>query len=99
VNEQSDTYTAVLSDAGKLVKFTNSSTADFIIPLNASAAFSVGQRIDILQYGSGQVEVVGDTGVTIRATPTANLRAQYSSASIIKIATDEWVLAGDLALS
>ena len=99
VNEQSDTYTAVLADAGKLVKFTNSSTADFIIPTNASEAFSIGQRIDILQYGTGQVEVVGDTGVTVRATPTANLRAQYSSASIIKIATDEWILAGDLALS
>ena len=70
-----------------------------VIPTNATEAFSIGQRIDIMQYGAGQVTVNGDTGVTVRATPTSKLRATYSSASIIKIATDEWVLAGDLALT
>jgi hypothetical protein len=99
ISTQSSTYTGVLSDAGKLLKFTNSSTANFVVPTNANEAFSVGQRIDIIQFGTGQVEVVGDTGVTVRATPTSKLRAQYSVASIIKIDTDEWLLAGDLALS
>jgi hypothetical protein len=70
-----------------------------IIPTNAAHAFSIGQRIDIMQYGAGQVTVAGDTGVTLRATPTSKLRATYSSASIIKIAENEWVLAGDLALT
>jgi hypothetical protein len=52
-----------------------------------------------MQYGAGQVTISGDTGVTVRATPTNKLRATYSTASIIKIATDEWVLAGDVALT
>lgn len=100
INEQSGvTYTLDSTDAGKLIKMTNSATCDVIIPTNAAEAFSIGQRVDILQHGTGQVEVVGDTGVTLRATPTAKLRARYSQASIIKIGTDEWVLAGDLALS
>jgi len=99
IDTKSTTYTAVLLDAGKLLKFTNSSTVDLVIPTNASDAFEIGQRIDLTQFGTGQVEVVGDTGVTIRATPTNKLRAQYSVASVIKIATDEWLLAGDLALS
>jgi hypothetical protein len=93
------TYTGVLADAGKLLRFTNSSTVNFVIPTNDAEAFEIGQRIDLAQYGTGQVEVAGDTGVTVRATPTAKLRAQYSVASVIKIATDEWLLAGDLALS
>jgi hypothetical protein len=70
-----------------------------LIPTNATQAYSIGQRVDIMQYGAGQVTVSPDTGVTLRSTPTNKLRATYSSASIIKIATDEWVLAGDVALT
>jgi hypothetical protein len=100
INEQSGaTYTLDTTDAGKLIKMTNSSTCDVVVPTNSAEAFSIGQRVDILQYGTGQVEVVGDTGVTLHATPTARFRARYSQASIIKIGTNEWVLAGDLSLS
>jgi hypothetical protein len=99
ISVQSDTYTLVLGDAGKLIRCTKASAMSIIIPTNASAAYSIGQRVDIMQYGVGQVTVSGDTGVTLRSTPTNKLRATYSTASIIKIGTDEWVLAGDLALT
>ena len=99
IDVKTATYTAVLADAGKLLRFTNSSTVNFVIPTNDAEAFDVGQRIDLTQYGTGLVEVLGDTGVTVRATPTNKLRAQYSVASVIKIATNEWLLAGDLSLS
>ena len=99
IETKSDTYTLVLADAGKLIRCTKGTSMSIIVPLNSAAAYSVGQRIDIMQYGAGQVTISGDTGVTLRATPTNKLRATYSTASIIKIATDEWVLAGDLALT
>ncbi len=99
IETQSDTYTLVLADAGKLIRCTKATSMSIIVPLNSAEAYSVGQRIDIMQYGVGQVTISGDTGVTVRATPTNKLRATYSTASIIKIATDEWVLAGDLALT
>ena len=99
IDTKDSTYTAVLADAGKFLRFTNSSTVNFVIPTNDAEAFDVGQRIDLTQYGTGLVEVLGDTGVTVRATPTNKLRAQYSVASVIKIATNEWLLAGDLSLS
>ena len=98
-NNSPDTYTLVLADAGKLIRCTKGTSMSIIVPLNSAAAYSVGQRIDIMQYGAGQVTISGDTGVTVRATPTNKLRSTYSTASIIKIATDEWVLAGDLALT
>jgi hypothetical protein len=99
IEVKSDTYTLVLGDAGKLIRCTKGTAMSIIIPTNAAEAYSVGQRVDIMQYGAGQVTVSGDTGVTLRSTPTNKLRATYSSASIIKIGTDEWVLAGDLALT
>jgi hypothetical protein len=99
IEVKSDTYTLVLADAGKLVRCTKATAMSIIIPTNAAHAYSIGQRVDIMQYGAGQVTVSGDTGVTLRSTPTNKLRATYSSASIIKIGTDEWVLAGDVALT
>jgi hypothetical protein len=99
IDVKSDNYTLVLADAGKLIRCTKSSSMSIIIPTNSAHAYSIGQRIDIMQYGTGQVTVSGDTGVTLRSTPTNKLRATYSTASIIKIGTDEWVLAGDLALT
>jgi hypothetical protein len=99
INAQTDTYTLVLSDSGKLVKCTKVSAMNIVVPTNANEAFSIGQRVDLLQYGAGQVTVSGDTGVTIRSTPTSKLRTQYSSASLVKIGSDEWLLVGDLALT
>jgi len=99
ISVQADTYTLVLGDAGKLITCTKGTAMSIIIPTNAAQAYSIGQRVDIMQYGAGQVTVSPDTGVTLRSTPTNKLRATYSTASIIKIATDEWVLAGDVALT
>ena len=99
ISSKSDTYTLILSDAGKLINCTKASSMSIIVPTNAAEGFSIGQRVDILQYGAGQVTVSGDTGVTVRATPTNKLRATYSTASIIKIGTNEWVLVGDLSLT
>ena len=99
ISSKSDTYTLVLGDAGKLINCTKATSMSIIVPTNAAEGFSVGQRVDILQYGAGQVTVSGDTGVTVRATPTNKLRATYSTASIIKIGTNEWVLVGDLSLT
>jgi hypothetical protein len=99
IEVKSDTYTLVLADAGKLIRCTKGTAMSIIIPTNAAHAYSIGQRVDIMQYGAGQVTVSPDTGVTLRSTPTNKLRATYSTASIIKIGTDEWVLAGDVALT
>jgi len=99
IDVKSDNYTLVLADAGKLIRCTKATSMTILIPTNATQAYSIGQRVDIMQYGAGQVTVSPDTGVTLRSTPTNKLRATYSTASIIKIGTNEWVLAGDVALT
>lgn len=99
VEEKTANYTIIITDAGKMLKLTKATGFTLTIPTNAAEAFGVGQRVDIIQYGVGQVTVAADTGVTLRATPTSKLRTQYSTASLIKLGTNEWVLVGDLALS
>ena len=96
-NAQAGSYTLVLADNGKLVEVGNGSANNLTVPLNSSVAFPVGAQINILQTGAGQTTVVATGGVTINATPGLKLRAQWSSATLIKRATDTWVLVGDLS--
>jgi hypothetical protein len=87
-------YTLVLTDNGDIVEMSGGGT--LTVPTNASVAFPVGAQINLLQTGALQV-TVGGAGVTINATPGLKLRAQWSSATLIKRATDTWVLVGDLS--
>jgi len=95
-NEQTASYTLALSDAGKIVEMNVGSANDLTVPLDSSVAFPVGTNITILQTGAGQTTIVATGGVTINATPGLKLRAQWSSATLIKRATDTWVAIGDL---
>jgi hypothetical protein len=97
------TYTFVLADNGKLVTASNASAQTYSIPTNASVAYPVGTQINIIQIGAGQVTIQAVTSGTTTvastgATATApKLRAQYSSATLIKASTDLWYVAGDIA--
>jgi hypothetical protein len=98
INAQTGTsYTAALTDRDSLVELNNAAAITLTIPTNATAAFPVGTSIDILQTGAGQVTVAGAAGVTVNATPGLKLRAQWSSATLFKRATDTWVVMGDLS--
>lgn len=104
LNAQTATYTVVLSDADqKLITMSVSSANDFLIPTNANVAFPIGSVINVIQIGSGQTTIKAVTSGTTTiastgATSTApKLRAQYSAASCIKVATDTWYVVGDIA--
>lgn len=97
LNDQTGTtYTLALTDLAKLVTLSNAGAITLTVPLNASIAFAIGDRIDLLQKGAGQVTVVGAGGVTVNGTPGLKLRAQWSSATLVKLDTNTWVLIGDL---
>lgn len=93
-----DNYTLQFSDAGKAVIMNSASDRTVTIPTNASVAFAIGQRIDVIRYGLGNVTIAPDTGVILHSAESlANLREQYSAGTIMKTGTDTWVLIGDLA--
>jgi hypothetical protein len=95
-NARVASYSLVLSDADKIVEMNVASANNLTVPLDSSVAFPVGTNITILQTGAGQTTIVATGGVTINGTPGLKLRTQWSSATLIKRATDTWVAIGDL---
>jgi hypothetical protein len=97
-NRQTASYTLVLGDADKLVEMNVGSANNLTIPLNSSVAFATGTQILLAQYGAGQTTIVPTSGVTIRSNGAKlKLNVQYSGATLIKIAENEWYLFGDIA--
>lgn len=96
-------YTAVLANNGQVVTMSNASANTFSIPTNASVAFPIGTQINVLQIGAGQTTIQAVTSGTTSVLSTGataaapKLRAQYSSATCIKAATDLWYVVGDIA--
>lgn len=101
--EKTADHPLVLSDAYKIIEMNLTSTANTVtIPLNATQAFPVGSQITIIQTGTGVTTVAVTAGVTLNCTPqvssnAARLRAQYSSCTLIKRATNTWIAIGDLS--
>lgn len=95
INSQTGTtYTLVLSDAGKVVEISNASAITVTIPTNASVAFPIGTVLEVFQLGAGQITIAVGS-ITLRAPGGAKTRVQYSTLSLRKRATDEWVISGD----
>jgi hypothetical protein len=100
INAQTGTtYTAALSDDGKLVTCDNASPIVFTIPLNATVAYGIGTQINLMQLGAGQVTITPATaGVTLRSAGSRlKTNGQYAVATCCKIASDTWVVIGNLA--
>ena len=98
INPQTAAYEIVLSDNGKMVEMSSTSSITLSVPTNSSQAFAVGAQVTILQTNTGQVTIAATNSgtTTVNGTPGLKLRAQWSSAVLIKRATDTWVALGDL---
>jgi hypothetical protein len=98
INNQTDSYTAVLADAkDKLIELDKATALNFTVPPNGDVAFPIGAILIIEQTGVGQVTVVAGSGVTINSADSyLKLRVKNSSAYLLKKATNTWSLVGDL---
>jgi hypothetical protein len=97
-----DTTTALtgaLTDAGNVVFMNNAAANVFTIPANATVAFAVDTQIDIVMEGAGVTTITADTGVTLNGVSAGSgaISAQYSAVTIIKRATDTWIMFGNHA--
>ena len=84
-------YTLVLGDAGRQVTMNNAAASTLTIPPNASVAFAVGVKIQVIQLGAGAVTLTAGAGVTINSLSTSLILGQYQVATLIKQATNTWV--------
>jgi len=91
------TYTLAEGDAGQLVTLTNAAAITLTVPTNATVPFAIGTQITIAQGGAGTVTVAGAATVTVNsADGDLKLRTQWSAATLIKLATNSWILIGDI---
>ena len=92
-NQTGTTYTSVASDENKLVTLNNAGSITVTLP---SAVYAVGSVIHFVQLGTGQVTFQGDGTSTVPSANGLKTRTQYSVVSALVIATNTFLLVGDL---
>jgi hypothetical protein len=97
-NVSANGYTLVPADAGNSLKVSESTGTTIYIPENASNSFKIGQKIEILRMGTGDVLIAPLTGNVTLNSKNGNrkIASQYSGAVLTKIDTNSWLLIGDL---
>jgi hypothetical protein len=80
------------------VSHTGGTAVKILIPTDATLNYPIGTSIDVLRTNTGEVTIEAATPgtTTVNATPGLKLRAQWSSVTLFKRATNLWVLMGDL---
>ena len=97
-NISGTSYTPVISDAGKALTFSSSSNITLTISSDSTTNYNIGQTLLIIQKGSGVVTVSNGSGVTINSKNNYKKTAgQFSEARLLKTASNEWLLSGDLS--
>lgn len=95
--QETDAYTLVLADDGKLVDIDYATAATLTVPKNSSVAFPVGSGVLIRQKGAGQVTIAPvDGDVTINYQDGLKTTAQHAVAGLVQVATNVWVATGSL---
>lgn len=92
-NTETASFTLKAAQASTCVECNSSSKIEATIP---KTGFSAGEIVELCKKGTGEVEVKGESGFTLRNPSTAKLRAQWSTASIRFLSATEGVLSGDL---
>lgn len=93
-NVQATSYTLVTADDGKIIEMGGGGT--LTVPVDGGTFIvPIGTVITILQTTSSQVTLQG-AGSVVNGTPGLKLRAQWSSATLVKRDANTWVALGDL---
>lgn len=93
IADMNGSHTITSSDVDNIREMSGGGTIS--IPSD-NAFWPVGRRMEVIQTGSSEVTIAGSSGVTVNGTPGLKLRAQWSGATIIKRASNTFVVIGDL---
>jgi hypothetical protein len=88
------------TDSGKHYLSTTAAANIIYLPTNAAIPLSLGAVITVVVQGTGSVQIVANSGVTLymggNATSGSNIRtiSSYGVASVLKTGTDTWFING-----
>lgn len=97
ISAQVGSFALVLGDAETLIELGGSGNLTVTVPTNASVAFPIGTHIDFVLVADVATFAAAG-GVTLNSdTSLLNLATAWTCATLIKIATNTWVLIGKLS--
>ena len=90
--------TTVLTDSGKHYYSTSASNLALTIANNTSVVWPVGTAISIVNRGTANITVAGDTGVSLylagNATAGNRIVTTYGMATVMNVAANVWMISG-----
>ena len=101
VTDATTARTLTTADMGKTIRFTSASAT--VVTVDASTDFAVGARVDIIAEGSSELTVLA-SGATVAGAETSTtsgsftIGLQYSAATLLCVATDSYLLIGNVAV-
>ena len=101
ITDATTARTLTSTDAGNTILFTSASAT--VVTVDASTDFPIGQRVDIIADGAGALTVTA-SGATVAGAEVSTtsgsftIGAQYSAATLLCVATDEYRLIGNVAV-
>lgn len=93
VTTQGSNRSLTYADANTMISASGAIT--LTVPTNATTAFPIGTVIGMVATG-GQITVAAAGGVTVNNASSLTSRATNSMIFLTKLATDTWVLSGDV---
>lgn len=88
-------YLILDSQQNSILLANSASTVNFVVPNNSTESIDVGSSIKVVRSGVGGVQFTPEAGVTLNIADSNYLTAQWTSAELIKIGTNEWFLEGE----
>lgn len=97
VNEQTTTaYQLAAGDENSITNHNNASAITVTAPSTSTEDLPIGYISHHNQTGVGVLSISPDAGVTLRYSYGLTARTQYSSLSIMKVATNTYLIIGDM---
>jgi len=93
LNDKTDSYTLLASDAGKVVVINKGSAVNLTVPASLGAGFTCS----VVQKGAGQITFVGSSTTINNRQSHTKIAGQHGIATLISTAANVFVLAGDTA--
>ena len=94
INTQTTDYTLLLTDANDYIRFNSNNDTTLTVPLNATAAFAIGDSIEIATIGGGVTTITAAPGVILNFPHLTYDRMHRGRSRILKVGTDEWDIIG-----
>ena len=94
VTDKATAYTITATDENTFIRSTSATAVTFTV----ANVLNVGESVQIIQFGAGQVTLAAGAGVTLRSVDNKlKTNKQYSVASVTCVASGEYLVSGDLA--